>query len=88
MPGRRVVELNLLAKELDEGCNVCGKPLCLSNCTDETISGLGSFIYITYGEEGCGEVNVCHTSKVDSANGTRGRPRKASVSHKHETRCG
>ena len=55
--GRRIVELNLLANELDGGCKLCGKPLRLSNCKEETISGLGSFLYITCGEEGCGEVN-------------------------------
>ena len=73
--GRRVVELDLLAKELDGGCKSCGKPLRLSDCTQETISGLGSFLYITCGEETCGEINVCHTSKVHQVNaGTRGRP--------------
>lgn len=73
--GRRVVELDLLAKELDGGCKSCGKPLRLADCTQETISGLGSFLYITCGEETCGEINVCHTSKMHRANaGTRGRP--------------
>ena len=70
--GRRVVELDLLAKELDGGCKSYGKPLRLADCTQETISGLGSFLYITCGEETCGEINVCHTSKVHRANaGTR-----------------
>ena len=73
--GRRVVELDLLAKELDGGCKSCEKPLCLADYTQETISGLGSFLYITCGEETCGEINVCHTSKMHRANaGTRGRP--------------
>ena len=73
--GRRVVELDLLAKELDGGCKSCGKPLRLADCTQETISGLGSFLYIACGEESCGEINVCHTSKVHRTNaGSRGRP--------------
>ena len=63
------------AKELDGCCKSCGKPLRLADCTQETISGLGSFLYITCGEETCGEINVCHTSKMHRANaGTRGRP--------------
>jgi len=65
--GRRVVELDLLAKELDGGCKSCGKPLRLADCTQETISGLLSFLYMTCGEESCGEINVCHTSKVNMA---------------------
>ena len=70
--GRRIVELSLLANQLDSGCSVCGTPLRLSNCTQETVSGLGSFLYITCSEEGCGEVNVCHTSKAHRAQ-ARGR---------------
>ena len=72
--GRRIVELSLLAKELDGGCTSCRKPLRLSDCREETISGLGSVLYITCGEEDCGEVNVCHTSKMHRVTGTRGRP--------------
>jgi len=49
--GRREVELDLLAKELDGGCNSCGKPIRLADCTQETSSGLQSFLYITCGEE-------------------------------------
>ena len=49
--GRRVVELEFLAKELDGGCESCGKPPRLADCTQETISGLVSFLYITCGEE-------------------------------------
>ena len=48
---RRVVELDFLAKEFDGGCESCGKPLRLADYTQETISGLGSFLYITCGEE-------------------------------------
>ena len=45
--GRRVVELGLLSKELADGCNYCRSPLQLSNWWKETLSGLGSFLYIT-----------------------------------------
>ena len=48
---RHVVELDLLAKELDGGCKSCGKPIRLADCTQETISGLQSFLYITCVEE-------------------------------------
>ena len=47
LSGRRVVELGLLSKELADGCNYCRTPLQLSNCWKETLSGLGSFLYIT-----------------------------------------
>ena len=40
--GRRVIELDVLARALDSGCSACGKALQLSNCQDETISGLGA----------------------------------------------
>jgi len=73
--GRRVVELELLAEALDSGCKVCAKPLQLSNVTDETVSGLGSFLYITCCNPDCGEINVCHTNKTHRVAGTtRGRP--------------
>ena len=73
--GRHVIELDLLAKELDGGCKSGGKPLRLADCTQETILGLGSFLYITCGEDICSKVNVCHTNKVHGMNaGTRGRP--------------
>ncbi|XP_068757667.1 uncharacterized protein [Montipora capricornis] len=73
--GRRVVELELLAEALDGGCKVCAKPLQLSNVTDETVSGLGSFLYITCCNPDCGEINVCQTNKTHRVAGTmRGRP--------------
>ena len=56
--GRRVIELDVLARALDSGCSACGKALQLSNCHDETISGLGSFLYIMCSDPECGEVNV------------------------------
>ena len=46
LSGRRVVELEVLAEALDGGWKVCNTPLQLSSCTDETLSGLGSFLYI------------------------------------------
>ena len=64
LAGRRVAELGLLSKELADGCKYCRSPLQLSNCWKETVSGLGSFLYITCTEDNCGEINVCHTSKV------------------------
>ncbi|XP_044166167.1 uncharacterized protein LOC122950140 [Acropora millepora] len=73
LAGRRVVELGLLSKELADGCKYCGSPLQLSNCWKETVSGLGSFLYITCREDNCGEINVCHTSKVHRVS-DRGRP--------------
>ena len=59
--GRCVVELDLLAEALDRGCNTCAKPLQLSRITDETVSGLGSFLYIMCSNPDCGELNICQT---------------------------
>ena len=50
LSGRRVVELGLLSKELADDCNYCRRPLQLSNCWRETVSGLGSFSYISLWE--------------------------------------
>ena len=50
LSGGRVVELGLLSKELADGCNYCRNPLQLSNCWKETVSGLGSLLYITLWE--------------------------------------
>ena len=73
--GRRVIELDVLARALDSGCSACGKALQLSNCQDKTISGLGSFLYIMCSDPECGEVNVCITNKSHRAAGAgRGRP--------------
>ena len=73
--GRRIIELDVLGNELDSGCKTCGNPLQLSNCYQETISGLGSFLYISCGNAECGEMNVCHTNKIHRASGARrGRP--------------
>ena len=73
LSGRRIVELGLLSKELADGCKYCKSPLQLSNCWKETVSGHGSFLYITCREDNCGEINVCHTSKVHRVS-DRGRP--------------
>ncbi|KAL9958594.1 hypothetical protein ACROYT_G035628, partial [Oculina patagonica] len=74
LPGRRVLELGVLAKSLDEGCKACKTPLRLSDCTDETISGLGSFLYIVCQNTECGEINQCTTNKAHRVAGnTRGR---------------
>ncbi len=35
--GRRIVELDLLSKELDSDCQTCGSLLKLSNCVQETV---------------------------------------------------
>lgn len=71
--GRRIVELDMLARELDGGCESCGAPLQLTNCFQETVSGLGSFLYINC--SGCGEMNVCLTNKTHRSSGIRrGRP--------------
>ena len=50
LSGRRVVELDLLSKELADGCNYCRIPLQFSNGWKETSSGLGSFLYIAIWE--------------------------------------
>ena len=50
LSGRRVVELGLLSKEFADGCNYYRSPLQLSNCWKETLSGLGSSLYITLWE--------------------------------------
>ena len=73
--GRRVVKLGLLAEALDRGCNTCAKPLQLSRITDETVSGLGSFLYIMCSNPDCGELNICQTSKTHRVPGRmRGCP--------------
>ena len=46
LSGLRVVELNVLAEALDGGCEACGVALRLSDCIKETVSGLGSLLYI------------------------------------------
>ena len=73
--GRRVVESEVLAEALDGGLKVCNTPLQLSSCTDETLSGLGSFLYIVCSNSEGEEINVCHTNKTHRVAGnTRGRP--------------
>ena len=73
--GRRVVELNVLAEALDGGCEACGVALRLSDCIKETVSGLGSLLYICCSNSECGETNICRTNKTHRSTGTtRGRP--------------
>ena len=74
--GRRVVVLYQLPKSLDSGCNTCAEPLKLSSMiTDKTLSGLGSFLYITCCNPDFGEIHVCHTNKTQRVNDTsRGQP--------------
>ena len=43
LSGRRVVELGLLSKELDDGCDYCRRPLQLSNCWRKIVSGLSLY---------------------------------------------
>ena len=66
--GRRVVELNVLAEALDGGCEACGVVLRLSDCIKETVSGLGSLVYICCSNSECGETNICRTPR---STGTR-----------------
>ena len=47
---KHVVELGLLSKKLADDCNYCRRPLQLSNCWREPVSGLGSFPYISLWE--------------------------------------
>lgn len=44
--GRRIVELDVLAKGLDDGCMLCRAPLSLSNVCEEYRRGLGSTLFI------------------------------------------
>ena len=64
LSGLRVVELNVLAEALDGGCEACGVALRLSDCIKETVSGLGSLLYICCSNSECGETNICRTNKT------------------------
>ncbi|CAH3150246.1 unnamed protein product, partial [Pocillopora meandrina] len=73
--GRRVVELNVLPEALDGRCEACGAALRHSNCIKETVSGLGSLLYVCCSNSECEETNICRTNKTHrSAGTTRGRP--------------
>ena len=75
LSGLRVVELNVLAEALDGGCEACGVALRLSDCIKETVSGLGSLLYICCSNFECGETNICRTNKTHRRTGTTlGRP--------------
>ena len=69
--GRRVVELNVLAEALDGGCEACGAALRLSDCIKETVTGLGSLLYICCSNSECGETNTCRTNKTRRSTGAR-----------------
>ena len=72
---RRVVELNVLPEALDGGCEASGAALRLSDCTKETVFGLGSLLYICCSNSECGETNICRTNKTHHRTGTTlGRP--------------
>lgn len=64
--GRRVVELSLLGKKLDEGCFKCSGILRLSSCIGETRYGLGSQLHIMCTK--CEAVNYIPTGKVHGLN--------------------
>ena len=66
LSGRRVVELGILAIALDSGCKACCTPLKLTNCIEETLSGLGSFLYIESSNRECGELK-CVLYEQDSS---------------------
>ena len=66
LPGR----LNVLAEVLDGGCEPCGTALRLSNCINETVSGLGSLLYMCCSNSECGETNICRTNNTHRSTGT------------------
>ena len=82
--GRRVVELDLLAKELDGGCKSCGKPLRLADCTQETVGFGNLFVYDLWGRKLRRDKCVSHEQSAPSE---CSHATKTSVRHKHETRC-
>ena len=62
--GRRFVELNVFPEVLDGGCEACGAALRLSDRVKETLSGLGSLLYMCCSNWECGETNICRTNKT------------------------
>ena len=62
--GVSLSELNVLAEALNGGCEACGVALRLSDCIKETVSGLGSLLYICCSNSECGETNICRTNKT------------------------
>ena len=59
--GRRIVEVDLLAKHLDKGCVMCSSPLQLSRIVHEKSYGLASLLHIRCSE--CHFVNSMPTEK-------------------------
>ena len=45
------MDLEVLAKSLDEGCKAYKTPFRFCDYTDKTISGLGSYLYIVHVEK-------------------------------------
>ena len=45
--GRRIVEIDVLARGLEEGCMMCRAPLSLSNVMHEYRRGLGSTLFVS-----------------------------------------
>ena len=62
--------LNVLAEALDGGCEACGTAVRLSNCINETVSGLGSLLYMSCSNSECGETNICRTNNTHRSRGT------------------
>ena len=59
--GRRGVELSVRAEVLDGSFEACGTALSVSNCINETVSALGSLLYICCSNSECEETNICRT---------------------------
>ncbi len=75
---RRIVELDLLSKELDSGCQTCGnlwKPVEAVKLCPGNGSCLGSYLYISCTDRDCGEINLCHTNIMHKINDNSGHGR-------------
>ena len=73
--GRRIVELRLLAKQLDDGCQVCGVALRLSSCIGEKKYGLASILELEC--DTCGgttNVSTCIAKSPYTTSVQKGRP--------------
>ena len=47
------------------GCEACGTALRLSNCINESVSGLGSLLYICCSNFESGETNISGEIRLD-----------------------
>ena len=70
--GRRVVELNVLADALDGGCEACSTALRLSNCINETVTGLDC--YFTHVVQTPSVERGIFPEQIRPTRTTRGRP--------------